>query len=474
MLLFFIFGVFVRSFFEIEMGFYFFGSFFILLFLVLNYKNKLILLCCFLIGAFLYGSWSLDNFLEKIKKLEFLKNEITEDIEVISSAENSFGQRIIFQTKKEKIKVMATIPQYPVYTYGNILKISNCKLSKIENIDSSFDYAMFLAKDGVFYECKNPSVVFISNAGGNFFLKNILNLKNIFEEKIKNNLPQPESCLASGILLGGSSCFSKELQNDFSKTGMTHIVAVSGYNVTIIAEYLMILGINLGLWRKQAIWFALFGIVFFVFMVGLPSSAVRAGVMGGILLWAMKNGRLANSVNAILLTAAIMLFFNPLLLRWDIGFQLSFLATLGIILIFPILENIFIKRNKGLGIFEAICLTVSAQIFVLPIILYNFKIVSVISVLANLLVLPFIPISMLLVFLLILFAFVFPPLVFLFAWISFLPLALCLEIIKKLASVPFASLKFENPSYFLVVLYYLLVIVFFYLYKRYEKKKNNL
>jgi competence protein ComEC len=474
MLFFFIFGVFVRSFFEIEIRFYFFAIFCALLFLALNYRNKNVWIFCALLGAFIFGSWKTENSLEKIKKLQFLEKEISEQVEVILSSENAFGQRIIFETQEGKIKVMTNIAQYPTYSYGDILKISNCRLLEIENRDETFDYKMFLAKEGVFYECKKPKVELVSNKGGNFLLRNILNLRKNFEEKIKNNLPQPESSLAVGILLGGSSGFSKDLQNAFSRTGTTHIVAVSGYNVTIIAEYLMLLGIFLGLWRKQAIWFALFGIAIFVFMVGLPASAVRAGVMGAILLWAMKNGRLASSENAILLTASIMLFLNPLLLRWDIGFQLSFLATLGIILAFPILEEIFIKRNKALGIFEAIFLTLSAQIFVLPIILYNFKTISIISVLANFFVLPLVPISMLLVFLLVLASFIFSPLSFIFAWIGFLPLYFSIEIIKIFSNLPFASLEFENPSFLLVVFYYLLVGAVFYLYKKYEKKKNNL
>ena len=124
-------------------------------------------------------------------------------------------------------------------------------------------------------------------------------------------IPAPQSGLLIGLLLGGDGQLPKTVQDNFSKTGMTHIVAVSGYNVTIIAEYLMLFFLFLGLWRRQAFWVSILGIFLFVLMVGFPSSAVRAGVMGMLLLWAMKNGRLANSQNAIVFSAAVMLLINP-------------------------------------------------------------------------------------------------------------------------------------------------------------------
>ena len=235
---------------------------------------------------------------------------------------------------------------------------------------------------------------------------------------------------------------------------MTHIVAVSGYNVTIIAEYLIFLGLWLGMWRKNAVWLAIIGIIVFVIMIGFPSSAVRAGVMGGILLWAMKNGRLANSQNAIVFAATVMLLINPLLLRWDIGFQLSFLATLGIVETSTFWEKSFIKKHKALGISEIIAMSLSAQIFVLPIIAYNFHITSLISLLANVLILPIIPLSMLLVFLASICGFIFYGVSLVFAWLAFVPLLYEIKIVQILAGLPWASIKIEKINIWWFIIYY--------------------
>jgi len=257
---------------------------------------------------------------------------------------------------------------------------------------------------------------------------------------------------------------------NFSKTGLSHIVAVSGFNVTIIAEYLIILGIFLGLWRKQAFWFAITGIFVFVLAVGFPSSAIRAGVMGSLLLWAMKNGRLANSFNAIIFAAAAMLFLNPLLLRWDIGFQLSFLASLGIVELSPFWEKFVFKKIKFGGIFENVLLTLSATVFVLPILMYNFHIASIISLLANFLVLSVIPLSMLLVFLTSLAGLIWQPLALPFAWITFLPLKYIIEIVNYLAKMEWSSVEVNNFGVGWLIFWYLMLFSIIFMMKIRERK----
>jgi competence protein ComEC len=330
---------------------------------------------------------------------------------------------------------------------------------------------MYLAKDQIFYECKNPEIENLNKFKGNKFIAGLIKIKNKFNANINRLIPAPESGLLSGLILGGSNQLSKEIQNNFSRTGMTHIVAVSGYNVTIIAQYLLLLGIFLGLWRPQAFWFAATGIILFVILTGLSASAVRAGVMGILLIWAMKNGRLANAENAILFSAVVMLLVNPLLLRWDIGFQLSFLATIGIVFLYPLFENYFIKNHKVMGLGELIFLTISAQIFVLPIIIFNFKTLSLISLLANILILPIIPITMLLGFLAAIFGFIFTPLATIFAWLAFLPLKYETLTINYLASLKYASIEVEM-SWWGVVIWYIILLGVIYFFQRSKTKKT--
>ncbi|MDD5397087.1 MAG: ComEC/Rec2 family competence protein [Candidatus Moranbacteria bacterium] len=449
-------GVFTASFFVVNQNYYFLLLLFSLILLFIFYKNKLAALAAFIVFTFVFGWWITDMEMAAAKDLPYAGQTFAENAVVEKVSASSFGQNVIFRFPAEKISMLLQVPQYPEYAYGDLLKIS-CIAKAIENKDPNFDYRMYMAKEGVLYQCDKAKASKIGENQGNWFYAKIISARTVFEDKINQVIPAPYGALAIGLLLGGSSGLSKEIQNDFSRTGMTHIVAVSGYNVTIVAEYLILLGIFLGLWRKQAIWFAVVGIILFVVMSGLPASAVRAGVMSGILLWAMKNGRLANSENTIIFAGAVMLFLNPLLLRYDVGFQLSFLATLGIVLSSPFWEKSFVKKHQAFGISEVIVLSLSAQIFVLPIIAYNFHIASLVSLLANVFILPIIPLSMLLVFLVCIFGFVFVPLSLVFSWLAFLLLFYEIKLIHVLSQFPWASVEIENPSVSSIVIYYIIL-----------------
>ncbi|MDR3559416.1 MAG: ComEC/Rec2 family competence protein [Candidatus Pacebacteria bacterium] len=359
-------------------------------------------------------------------------------------------------------KFSLTTGYYPDYHYGDELAVQ-CKLEIPKNFDG-FDYQMFLAKDGVYYQCQYPKIKSTGKNIGNKFFVAVIAVKNNFNATIMRLMPSPQSGLLSGLLIGGSGLMSKTYQNYFSLTGTTHIVAVSGYNVTIVAEYLMLLGIFIGLWRGQAFWFAAIGIALFVILTGLPASAVRAGVMGILLIWAMKNGRLANAQNAILFAAVVMLLINPLLLRWDVGFQLSFLATLGIVFVYPVF-NVFVVKKIGRNlsvITETLFLTLSAQAFVLPILMTNFGKLSLVSPLANVLVLPIIPFTMLLGFAAILFSLVVPPVGQIIAWLAFLPLKYEMTAIQFLAGLKYAAVDINSFPWWGIAGWYIMLLLVIY------------
>lgn len=463
-LLAFIGGIFWKSYFEILQSFYFLSLLLISLLLVVFYRNFKATFVAFFVLFFVFGVWLTDCKLKKIKTAVFANQIFQEDVVVKKVVNGEFGQNLIIEMKssslnwsEENFLLLLQTPQYPTYEYGDLLNVS-CVARIIENKNSSFDYRMYMAKDDILYKCEKPEVKKIGERKGNIFYAFVLNSRKFFSDKINLVISQPEAALAVGLLLGGSSDLTKNIQADFAKTGMTHMVAVSGYNVTIIAEYLILVGIFMGMWRAKAILFALVGIFLFVMLSGFPASAVRAGFMGAILLWAMKNGRLSSSGNAIILAAAIMLLFNPLLLRYDFGFQLSFLATIGIVVVAGLWENNFAKKHKAFGISEALILTLSAQIFVFPIIAYNFGTFSLVSLLANIFILPLIPLSMLLVFLVVISGIIYEPISYIFAWIVYIPLHYMLNLIHILAQFPWASISVESVPVYYVGSYYLIVI----------------
>lgn len=451
----FIFGIGMRSFFEIPITFILWGTIISIALLAIFWKNRTAIIVAFFILFFILGIFSLDRRMNFFDDIGLDGKNIEGKAIIVKEPENKDGyQKIVAKLESKNEKVLINTSSFEEYFYGEELYIS-CILEISKNKDDSFDYKMYLAKDRIKYICNKAKIEKTGNKNNNKIYAFILKIKNNLEKNIFQSIPQPEAALANGVLFGGSSAMSKEIQDSFSRTGMTHIVAVSGYNVTIIAEYFVLLGIFLGMWRKQALWFAIFGIFLFVAMIGFPSSAARAGVMGTVLIWAMKNGRLSNSLNAIIFAGAVMLAINPMLLRWDIGFQLSFLATLGIVLFSPLAEKISLKKFNPLGFSEIIFLSLCAQIFVIPIIMYNFKTVSLISILVNVLVLPIVPISMALSFLAAISGFFLNPVWNIFAWLAHLPLYYEIEVIKFFSNFSWASVGVDNVNMFLIVVYYL-------------------
>ena len=464
-------GVFYQSFWSLDLFLFWLILALSLGLFLTGYKDRNILAWSLLGVFFLLGVGRVELELQKIKQIKNPEKEIYEIVKIIKEPEKKeFYQNLIVITGAEK-KVLVRADLFRQFSYGDKIEL-RCQPELVENSSDGFDYKMYLGKDEIYYLCKKAQIgVVLGNEGGfyGFILRNRIKL----EDKINQIIPEPEASLANGLIFGGNR-LSKEKQEVFSKTGMTHIVAVSGYNVTIIAQYLMLGGIFLGLWRRQAFYLAFGGIVLFVAMIGFPSSAVRAGVMGLLILWAIKNGRLANADNAVLLAGSAMLLINPLLLRWDIGFQLSFLATIGLIKLAPFWESYLVGKYKLLGLSEIVLMTISAQIFVLPIIIYNFHALSLISILANVLVLPIVPLTMLLVLLTMFFGFIFYPLGLLFGWMGYFLLKYEISIIGYLASFKWATVEVGGFSQAEVTIWYLILIGGVYLLnnKNRWKRKN--
>ena len=230
------------------------------------------------------------------------------------------------------------------YAAGTRLSF-RCAAELPENFSPDFDYRMYLAKEGVSHVCKKMGRVeeLPADLRGEL-LRGLYAPKHFFERTLSRALPEPEAGLAKGLLLGGNNYLAKDFQEAFQRTGLSHLIAISGYNITIIIKGFLLLGLGAGLWRRQALYAALIGIVLFVLMIGVPSSAVRASLMAGAVFLAWESGRLSRPIPVLVAAAAILLLINPLLLRYDIGYQLSFLATLALITVEPFESRLFPRQ----------------------------------------------------------------------------------------------------------------------------------
>ena len=294
-----------------------------------------------------------------------------------------------------KGKILANLNLYPAFNYGDLIEFSGIiKSPEPEN------YANYLSKNNIFGIINNPKINFIDKNHASPIKKYLFEFKEGIIENFQNVLSPEKSTFLAGIILGERAEFSKEFKEKMSQSGTTHLVALSGYNITVIAIAISTL-LSYFLRRKIVFWLSILTIIAFVLMTGAEASVVRAAIMGGIILLAKKIGRIHSIRNMIVFTALLMVLFNPKILRFDIGFQLSFVALIGIIYLAPAIQKFFkIKEDGGfLGWRENFLNTTSAQFAVLPLLLINFGNFSLFSLPANILILEAIPLTMLLGFL---------------------------------------------------------------------------
>jgi competence protein ComEC len=215
--------------------------------------------------------------------------------------------------------------------------------------------------------------------------------KHSLIRKVESNLSEPYASLGTGLLLGVKKGFSEEIMNMLKITGLTHIVAVSGYNVSLVI--LCVERLLFFIPRNIRFYVVFVFIVIFAIITGLSASVVRACIMGVISIVAIQFGYSNNLLRAMLLAAIGMILYNPAILYYDLGFQLSFFATIGVVYFSQFLKFEFVTNNFALR--ESLILTVAAQITTLPTILYYFGIISYVSAPANMIVAPILPLIML-------------------------------------------------------------------------------
>ena len=398
------------------------------------------------------------------------------DIELINGTKDLLGGKILLSVKK-----------YPEYKYGDRIEATG-KLESpyfFEDNFKSFDYKRYLAKDGIYAIMRYPKIKSSDkiDAPSNAFdalykncFSRILDFKGKLRQVIYQNLSPPHSLMLGSIILGDKKRISDDMKEKLNITGTRHITCISGMHIIILSGMLMRLWLALGLWRNQAFYLTIIPLAFFIIMVGAPASAVRAGIMAGMILFAQKIERLRSADRAIVFAAVLILFFNPLLLRSDIGFQLSFLASIGIIYLNPIIQN-FYQQSKLKKYFQLsqdflkstwdiVFMSLSAQVFTLPILIYNFGYVSLVVVLTNILIIPVLPFIFGIGFLFI-FLGVFCGVL---GWLLSLPCWLLLSyiiiVIEKFSNVPFASYNLNMPWVIIPVFYIILGIIVRNFYKK--------
>ena len=436
--------------------------------LVKNKTSKVILITClfFCLGITRFYLEDLkDNQQHNIKNYHnqtvLLQGIINQDPQTKIA-----GNTIILKTQKIVLdsgivkttgKIILHTSLYPKYKYGDVLEVK-CNI-KEPSEDEEFSYKKYLYRFNIYTICQFPKIKKIDTQG-NIVLKTLYSLKNKIKYNINKILLEPHSSLLIALVLGDKNSIPANVVGKVRDVGLSHVIVISGMHVAIISQIIISILLSFYINKKQQIVFTVLLLTIFLLIIGMPPSALRAVIMGNVVLLSKYIGRKVNTGKILLLVASVMLIFQPKLLVYDVGFQLSFLATLGIVYFSPILKKRFCEKDF-LGLKEIFFTSLSAMITTMPIILYSFGKFSLLAIISNVLVLPFVAIVLFIGLLGIFISF----LSIFLAKIIMLPVMLFFTyfmfVVEHLSKLQFAILSIKIDILAVIVMY----VVIFYVYR---------
>jgi competence protein ComEC len=361
--------------------------------------------------------------------------------------------------------LLARVLPNETYEYGERIRLRGKLVTPPENED--FSYREYLAGQGIHAYMSRTEVTRLPGEGGNPFRRAIYAFKNKALKNIYIIFPDPEASLLAGILLGIDTGLPADLQQAFKDTGTAHIIAISGFNIAIIAGlFFALFSRVLGQVRGSIL--AILGIALYTILVGAEAAVVRAAVMGSIALTVRQLGRRNDGLNALMLSAVVMAIFNPNI-PWDVGFQLSFFATLGLILYAEPFQNWAVRvitrytspgtaQKVASPISEYFLLTLAAQLTTLPIMAYHFKRISLVSLIANPFVLPVQPAVMIVGGIAVLLSLIWLPLGAVAAFAAWPFVAYTIRLVELFDRLPRGVIILGDLSLWLVILFYVVLL----------------
>ena len=314
-------------------------------------------------------------------------------------------------------RIAASLESAEDFSYGDQI-LAEGILSYPENFTTdtgrTFDYVNYLAMHDVYLQVDRPFLQKLSSADVKFFptvsagasilfrvRKFLYAIKYSFVETLVRVFPSPEAGLLAGIIIGEKSLLPKDVQKDFQYAGLTHMIVLSGYNITIVVMSMMAAFAYAGFgYRARRI--GAFGVVpLFVVMTGTGASSVRAGIMSMIVLLLQISTRPNHGDRIILFSLTAMVFANPRILVRDPSLHLSFLAFIAVVTVVPVVHEWLEKHTKNsgrwdgwFGVRDLVIETLSVQFFVLPYILWMSGTVSLLILFANIATVPLVPFLM--------------------------------------------------------------------------------
>lgn len=365
------------------------------------------------------------------------------------------------ENQKGYANVLVILARYPEYHYGDVLEVKGKVVTPKDFLTDSgrmFDYTGYLlATKHVMMVSPYPSVTLLDQGKGNFLVRALFAAKAAMLSRAQQEFSEPAQSLLAGMLFGGKQSLGNQWITYFRNAGLVHIVVLSGYNMSVVAEWFAKLSRPLGMYGSSLV--GVLGIIMFSIMSGGGATVLRAVVMSVLVVLARVSGRTYVASRALFIAAFFMVLIEPRILLHDPSFQLSFLATLGLIHLSPLVERWMRKYFSSPLVLEIITSTISTQIAVLPLLLYSTGILSLVSLPANLLVLPVVPIAMVFGVVAVCLGMIVPPLGFIVSLPASLAISWMLIITRFFGSLPFATIEIPPFGGWILFVAYLGIIL---------------
>lgn len=418
--------------------------------------------------AFLCGVWRMDQVIAQYDvRVHALLSTVGERVTVVGVVSRDVayteeGRVVVVRTHTidqvaHDVRIrIATDVGAPI-AYGDVIEVTGAlhiPASFETEYGRAFRYNGYLRAQDILFTLSYADVRGIERLESLTLTQTVLRTlydgKARMREGIEAVLPEPHAGFGEGLLLGEKHALGKSLEDTFRTVGVVHIIVLSGYNLTIIAESVMRLLSRVLYPRTRAVVGGV-SIVLFAVMVGLSATVARAAIMALLVLVARAYGKSYHAVIGLAIAGSAMVLVHPYVLVYDPGFQLSFLATLGLVLVAPIIETLFRFAPTRFQIREYLTSTCATQIFVTPFLVYSMGAVSLISLVANVLILPVVPFAMFLTFVSGLAGMVAHDTLLFVGYPAYVALSYVLVIAERLAGIPYALVSLPPFSFWYVI-----------------------
>lgn len=371
--------------------------------------------------------------------------------------------------------------QTNLFNYGDFIRVKGFLYQPfIPQDPKAFDYRKYLERKDIFalMSIRSPkyiNILFQENKSI-FVSKIVLPVKYFILKVFGSNLKDPHHALLSGFVLGERRGIPKEIYQMFTNTGTLHLLAISGSNVGLVVLFCFYFFLLLRIPRKSSYILTIPAVVIFSYITNNEPSVVRASVMASCFLLAFFWEKEKELINILAFSALLILLFSPLSL-FDVGFQLSYAATAGIILLIVNPDSLFsqiVNRFKGIiknWVVLPSLVSLTATLSTYPIIAYYFNQISIYTFSANLIMVPLVSLSVIIGSTTVIVALLSSTLSGLFSAFNWLCLSLTLKSVSFFSNLPYSTVKVSSPTYLFLIFFYLFILSFFAGWKNQKTKR---